>query len=433
MRPVRRLFEGLWTIYRRELRAALREKGIVVNSIVIPLVLYPFLLWAVSTGIAFVMGQTEGFTSRVAVIGAGPLHRPFLRMLETNHKVEVREHLPLATALAALRAGELDAVVEILPAAEGGVVPGEFALRVTVDEAKERSRTARERLDRASERYRSEWLAREARARGVTAADWQGFSIRSRNVSSAREMGQFLLGLLLPMLFVIMVAVGCFYPAVDATAGERERNTWETTMTLAVPRFAVVAAKYLSVATFGGVAGILNVAAMTASMGMIFAPLFAEGGEEVQFRIPLAAVPVLLLGALLLALFVAAGMMIFASFARTFKEGQSMVTPFYLLILLPVMFLQVPGLEFSLALSFVPVVNVTMMVREALSGSFHWPQIGVTVGVSAALVLACLGLAARILAFEDVVMGSFGGSLGMFVKTRLLARRGRGAAGEGAR
>ncbi len=434
MRTVGRLLEGVWPIYRRETRAALRERTIVVNSIVIPIVLYPFLFWAMFTGMAFVMGQTEGFVSRVAVIGAGPQHRPFLTMLERSEKVELQKHpSEAATALAALRSGELDAVVEILPAAEGGAVPGEFALRVTVDEAKERSRTARERLDRVTERYRGEWLAREARARGVGAAEWQGFSIRSRNVSSAREMGQFLLGLLLPMLFVIMVAVGCFYPAVDATAGERERNTWETTMTLAVPRLAVVTAKYLSVATFGGLAGILNVGVMTASMGMIFAPLVAEAGEGVEFRIPLAAVPVLLLGALLLALFVAAGMMIFAAFARTFKEGQSMVTPFYLLVLLPVMFLQVPGLEFSLPLAFVPVVNVTMMVREAISNTFHWPQIGITVAVSVGVVAACLWVATRILAFEDVVVGSFGGSLGTFVKTRLLAGRGRGGAGEGSR
>jgi hypothetical protein len=61
-----------------------------------------------------------------------------------------------------------------------------------------------------------------------------------------------------------------------------------------------------------------------------------------------------------------------------------MITPFYMLILVPVMFLQTPGIQFSMALASVPVINVTMMVREAITGTFHWPQIGVTVLVSAA-------------------------------------------------
>ncbi len=39
-----------------------------------------------------------------------------------------------------------------------------------------------------------------------------------------------ILGLIAPLYFVIMVAVGCLYPAVDTTAGEHERGTWETTL-----------------------------------------------------------------------------------------------------------------------------------------------------------------------------------------------------------
>lgn len=418
---------SVWVLLRTEVRAALREKTIVVNSIVVPIVLYPFLFWGMFTGMSFVMGRTEGFVSRVVVVGEAP---PQLRrMLEVEPKVELRRGpASLEAAVAAVRAGELDAVLELGPPPGGLEVAGDVAARVTADDAKERSKVARQRLERLLERHRDEVLRQAAAARGVTAEAWQVFSIRGRNAASSREMGQFILGLLLPMLFVIMVAVGCYYPAVDATAGERERNTWETTMTLAVPRLAVVVAKYFYVALFGCVAGILNVAAMTASMGAILAPLVKGTGEELEFAVPLGAIPVLAVGALLLALFVAAGMMIFAAFARTFKEGQSMITPFYMLVLLPVMFLQVPGLEFTLPLALIPVVNVTMMVREAVSGVYHWLPMAVTVAVSALTIAGCLRLAAAILAFEDVVTGSYSGSLGGFVKERVLRRRSAAAA-----
>jgi ABC-type Na+ efflux pump permease subunit len=247
-------------------------------------------------------------------------------------------------------------------------------------------------------------------------------------------MGRFILGLMLPLFFVIMVAIGSFYPAVDATAGERERGTWETLMTVAVPRTSVVTAKYLYVATFGCLAGSLNLIAVTATMGPVLAPLMARTGERLEFSVPLTAIPVMLASAVLLAGFVAAGMMLFASFARTFREGQSMITPFYMLILLPVMFLQTPGLRFSMALASVPVINVTMMVREAITGVFHWPQIGVTVAVSLAAVAVCIWAASAILRVEEVVMGSYAGGLWGFVRERVLGRGRRPRhAGEGGR
>jgi hypothetical protein len=105
-----------------------------------------------------------------------------------------------------------------------------------------------------------------------------------------------------------------------------------------------------------------------------------------------------------------------------------------LMILLPVMFLQIPGLEFALPLALVPVVNLTMVVREAIAGVFHWPQIALSLLISLGLIGVSLRLSVRILAFEDVVIGSFGGSFSTFLKQRLLARpRAAQGAGEVAR
>jgi sodium transport system permease protein len=167
----------------------------------------------------------------------------------------------------------------------------------------------------------------------------------------------------------------------------------------------------------------LNLLAVILSLRPIFAPLLARAGRTIEANVPLAAIPTAILAALLLAGFVAAAMMIFASFARTFKEGQAMVTPFYMLVLVPVVFLQAPGLKFSLALALLPVINVTLMVREAFSGHFLWGPSLLTVLVSLVTIALCVRLAAFVLKFEDVVTGSYSGSFLKFMRERLLARR----------
>jgi sodium transport system permease protein len=419
-------------LYLREARAALRERTIVTNSILMPILLYPFMLWAMFTGITYVMGQTEAFVSRIALVGVPAEHASLANRFAADDKVELRRDVAVEAAAALVERGELDALVEVLPAeTDGAALPGNFRARVTADTSKERSQKALERARTLVDRYRDEWLKKHAAGLGVGDAEWQAFTLERRNVASEREMGAFLLGLMLPLFFVIMVAIGCFYPAVDATAGERERNTWETLATVAASRLSVVTAKYLYVASFGFLAGALNLASMTLSMRMVVAPLLAGTGETIEFKVPPAAIPVMALGAVLLALFVAAGMMIFASFARTFKDGQSMITPFYMIVMLPVMFLQVPGIEFSLPLAFIPIVNVSMMVREAIGGVFHWVQIGITVAVELVTVAACLWLAAAILRFEDVMIGSYSGNIGTFVKQRLFSGRAAKASATG--
>jgi ABC-type Na+ efflux pump permease subunit len=114
--------------------------------------------------------------------------------------------------------------------------------------------------------------------------------------------------------------------------------------------------------------------------------------------------------------------MILASFARNYKEGQSMVAPFYVALIIPIMFLQTPGIEFTRRLALIPVANVTMMIREAIQGIYHWRLIGITLVVEAVCVALALRVAMMVLKHEDFVMGSYTGSFGKFAKERLLNR-----------
>lgn len=416
------------TVYLYELRSALRERAIVINSILIPIFLYPLIMWAAFSGIMLVQGQSEKTESRIAV-RAWPQEHPGLRV-----KLERQKRIQWITETnrfnpAEIQVSRIDALLDFLPASGGGSnLSGNFRAEITFDASKDRSVKARQRIESVIERYRLEWLQREARKRDISEEQWKGVSIEMRNVASEKQMGGFVLGMLLPILFVVMVAAGAFYPAIDCTAGERERNTWETLMSSGASRVSIVAAKYLYVTTLAGMAGALNLLAFSITLKPIFAPLLASAGVTLNFMVPLGSAPILVVAAVLLAGFVAAGMMIFAAFARTFKEGQAMIMPFYLLVLLPPMFLQVPGIRFTVALACVPVVNVTMMVRSAVEGKFPPLPIAVTCVVSLLMIAVCIRVAAWILRFEDVMLGGGSGGLKQFVKERVFRKRLSGTA-----
>ena len=420
----------IWILYQRELRSALRERAIVLNSILLPIFLYPLILWLMFSAITFVGGLSSRAHSRVALFDLPAQHTEIRDSLAAMTEVDLVEVAEPETALAMIEEEALDAVVEFVPAAgAAGALPGNVEVRILYDRSEDRSGRARRRVEQVVDEYRGRWLEGEALARGARAEDLTPFRIATENVSSEGEMGALLLGAMLPLFLVIMVALGCFYPAIDSTAGERERSTWETLMTVSASRGSVVMAKYLYVATLGIAAGILNVIAMTASMGIVVAPMLADVNESFAFRIPLMAVPVMMLGAVGLALFFAAAMMILASFARTFKDGQSMVTPIYWLALMPMLLGDSPDQRLTPKLALIPIANVSQMIKDAINGVFAWPLIGLTVAVLLVLVVACLWLARVVLRFEDHVLGAYDGSFWTFAKERLMPGRKAARAG----
>lgn len=427
-------------LYRRELRSALRERTIVMNGILIPIFMYPIMLWAMFTGLTFVQGINEGFVSRVAVEALpAAVHAELLDSLRARDDVEL---LGVDGATAedqgeanggtpgagltstdwrqALIDGDVDAVVAFRPLF-GDALQDNFSVDVRYDRAEERSRRAESRIRRIVSDYRADWLATEAESRSLTDADRTVFAIVGENVSTSEDIGQLLLGQMLSFFLVIMVALGCFVPSIDTTAGERERSTWETLMTVSASRTSIVTAKYLYVATLGIVAGLLNVAAMMVSMGAVVRPLLAGTDEAITFTIPWLAAPVMLAGAIALALFFSAAMMILAAFARSFKDGQAMITPVYWLVFIPILLGDQTDVNLSLGSALIPIGNVTMMIRDAIGGVFLWEWIAVTLLFTLTLVAVLLFLARQILKFEDFLLGAFDGSFWRFAKEKLFA------------
>ena len=396
----------------------MRERSIVINVVLVPLFMYPVLLWLAYTGVSFVIGQTDDFNARVMITGdleAGT---------ELVGKIEVADRVAVTAVEGprdAIRDGRLDLLVELV-LREGGHAD-DFEVRFTGDSSKDRSRIAMSRVEDIVTRYRMAYLETAGRERGLSGSAYQMIWIERENVSSGRDMGRFILGMAVPVLVVIMVIVGGMYPALDATAGERERSTWETTLTAATDRVNVLAGKFLYVAALSTLAGLLNFAAMSLSMRTLMAPLLGDRLQDVAFTIPWTAVPLIVVVTMLLALFVSALLMIVASFARTFKEAQSLAGPFVtVMILVPAVFMQFPGLELTTWLACVPVINVCLVFREAIGGVYHWPQIGLTLLMEGLCIWIVLRFAAAVTRYEDVMTGSYEGGLTGFLKHRLLRR-----------
>src|SRR5215468_10691097 len=99
-------------LYLREMRSALRDRTIVVAGILVPVILYPFILWLVFTGFTFVSGQTADLKSRVMARNLAVTAPALLQKLQTNPDIELKT---VTDPNLEIRNGRLDALADFLP------------------------------------------------------------------------------------------------------------------------------------------------------------------------------------------------------------------------------------------------------------------------------------------------------------------------------
>jgi sodium transport system permease protein len=190
-----------------------------------------------------------------------------------------------------------------------------------------------------------------------------------------------------PFLLVMWTMAGALHPAIDLTAGEKERGTMETLLISPAERGEIVAGKFLAVWLFACLAAVWNLLWMGGGavvLGWLLPfPIVSYAGLAwaALFALPLAA----LFSAIAIGL---------GAFARSAKEGQHYLMPLLLLTLPLTLWSMTPGLKLTPALSLVPVTGLALLLRQLMSvggepaSPLAWAGVVVSLAACVALALA---------------------------------------------
>ncbi len=382
----RSTFAATLLVARKELVSSFRDRQTTLYTVVLPIALYPFLFWVLIQGALLLQGRRERTEVDLQLVAEAPLEAPAglsaaltedpelpgleridvrpIESLADEEQVRERVRRPLDPDDAP---GRADAVLFLRgPPAAGAADEGGGA-ELYYDSTSARSGLARARVEERLPAFADRLREERARELAHSAADLEPLRLADPvDVAALHDRGAYLLSFLLPMLLVLMTVMGAFYPAVDLTAGERERRTEETTLLLPVPRQAVHQGKILAVCTTAVLATSLNLMALGLSAGHLLQ--MASTGRAIEVELPLASFAAILPLALLFALFVSAVLTGIAAFARTFQEGQALLGPVQMVFILPAMAAVIPGIEFTPTLACIPVINVVFAFRALLLG-----------------------------------------------------------------
>lgn len=414
-------FSRLGRLIRKELSETLRDRRTIVTLVLMPVLLYPLLSIAfqqfflasrltpgqsVQYQLGFVADEdVRGFFARLQFGD-----RILERRIATNDAKEKWPAEPKYVVAdyesleAEMRAGRLDAIVRksaskaeaktpqsaasFGPALDFEVLylptsPGAQGVLAYIDQ----------RLAAANERDLIVALK-------ATGKRLPGFVVRIARMPLEEPGGGTIISLasLVPLILILMTITGAVYPAIDLTAGERERGTLEILVAAPVPRLGLLFAKYVSVVAVAVLTALVNLVAMTLTLMLsgLGPLLFGDKGLS-----PGTVIQVFGL-LLLFAAFFSAVLLCITSFARSFKEAQAYLIPLMLASMGPGVMGMMPGLKLA-DWAWAPLFNIVLLGRDLFEGGAEFGPAFLVIISTLTYALAAIALAARIFGAESVL------------------------------
>ena len=396
----------IWTVFGKEMRDSLRDRRTLFSMLVFPALIIPGLMFGFGIVMVKIVKKAKEETPAVMIIGGE--HNPALQQaFEANAKLRI---VPPAPDYAKQISDKtLRAAVEIPSGFDEALKSGRSeTVRIYNYGGEMKSGFAAGELDRVLNDYRHQIVGEKLRERDLPATFVRPFDIQHQNVAPPEKVGGNLFGGFVPYLLILVAFIGAMYPAIDLTAGEKERGTMETILCSPVGRVELVLGKFLTVLVASLSTVVVSVTSMTLSafgMAAMFSGKIAAakgaagGGMPIPMIDPLGVLGVVVM-VIPLAVMFAAVIFTVSLYAKSHKEAQTYISPFMMVIILPAVAAMLPGVE------LIPVLNVSLLSKEMVSGSFPLGTMALIFSSSCLYGILALLLAVQMFKRESVLFRS---------------------------
>jgi sodium transport system permease protein len=381
-------------IYCKEALEITRDRRTLISMVLVPVIAMPLLFKVMN----FFLSSSDQEAERQAMLIAVPDRLALPGLEEALHSAGFQL---IVSADPRAEVEKKKAAAGIAEQSDGG----QPVVRLYLDESRSASTKANDKLRTALDALRSEKVRQALAGSGMSLSLLTPFTVDRVDIAPKGKKGNTALGGMIGYLVILLMFSGCMYPSLDMTAGEKERRTMEILLASPASRQEIVLGKILAASSAAFLTALLNVLSLayTFSSGLIGQDMRESlAGMQVN-----AYVILLVLAAVLPTAITAAAVMItISAFAKSFKEGQSYLTPLLMLVIFPAVIGMLPGVETSPKLMLLPVFNVSQLIKAIFSGEATIAGFIASFGSNLIYAAVAFLIAVRIFQREDVLFRS---------------------------
>lgn len=219
--------------------------------------------------------------------------------------------------------------------------------------------------------------------------------------STDSDVTQSFMATIIPLFLMVFIFAGGMPLGADSIAGEKERGTIATLLMTPIKRSYIITGKIISLVVLTLVSALGPFLAMILS----FPKMMKNMGVELSGGIGLtasAAFEILLL-IVLTALLAVAIFLLISTIAKNIKEANVFATPIYMLITILSVVSTTVKLGNNIGLYFVPFLNITLGLQQAITGTLTGLQLTTIALSSLAYFVIILAIAVKLFNSEKVM------------------------------
>lgn len=354
------------TILRKETLDTLRDRRSLMVMIIMPMVVFPLIF----TVVAMVTKSTsENEMTRSLKIG----------FVAESDDLGLKQLLdePNVLKLELVEMEDSSSFRSLIPdSLDGGVYLGaNFSDRVNGRNTGEiimffdqTEQGVKSRLKTVLQMFQQQRDSQRLSELSLTQANIEPVHIEEVGVASREEVMGKLAGGFLPYIIIVFSFLGCMYTSIDMFAGEKERGSFETILTVPIDRWKILVGKMGVIVLMGMLTTSLGFLGLYIGLGLSDA--LPEQIIQVVNDILSPGFILSLMGMMLLLTIFFAGLMTPISlYARNFKEAQSTIAPLQVVAIIPALIGAFPGVELSNVTALIPVLNIVLSTKEIIAGT----------------------------------------------------------------
>lgn len=422
-------FKVIKQLYKKEILDVLRDKKTIIMMVIVPLLIYPLMFVGGMVMMSKVTTQMDTQTYEIAVdfMDTNPeLVEMFLHPDDdTLHFKLCDLNVMDADISMILRGEKINAIVYENEDGTGYNIA--YLSSVT------NSSYAEQKVRQVLSAYSDSLTNQSLEAAGLDPDTvLHPFEVEDDDRASTEETTGSLLGVIVPFMLVVSLLMGTMYPAIDTTAGERERGTLETILTLPVTNQELIFSKFLTVGTIGVASALLNVLSM-GGIGVYLYKLAAQTTSmvsKIQVSKFVPAILVCCLCILAFAVLISALSMCFCVFAKTYKEANNYITPLMLLVMFASFIGFMPNVTLTRNMALVPVANICLLIRDLLAFKFSFSSITIVLFSNVAYGIIAVLVLGKLYNSEAILFGDGTGNVQIFERRSNMIKGGVPSVGD---
>lgn len=377
----------LLIIIKKELTELLRDKKTIINSILLPTLLVPLLIFGAIKVTSMINKSEQEKSIQIGLVNPPQDFMSLVKSDTLNTITTYDESIDFKTLI---NDGTIQTAV-VFPNDWNSQMDSLRSANVQIFRNGTKD-NVNSRVSKMLDVYAASIKQKRMAQLQISTEKLTPFNQSYQEVSEQKELIGKRVGGFIPYLFILAMWGGCLLAAIDLVTGEKERKTIETTLSLPVSKFKILLGKTIVASLLGFIPAVLNL------VGLIIGLKFIDGIPDmfksaINEMLNFQSITLIMLLLIPFAIFLSGFIIALVAGATSFKEAQSKATPLIMVIILPLVLAMMPGIEFTWATVFIPVLNIGLGVKEIMAGT-------IDMGMYTAMLISLIAFAVGAIYFS---------------------------------